>query len=129
MRKLLLLFMISVSYNAFSQEKPDLSPYYTESAVEIKPEFPGGMDAFLKMLYNNIDMGNLMEQNSCHGTVSFVVDKDGNLSDVKAQSPNPICAKEFEQGVLRIKTKWKPGMYKRKAVRTRYSMPIRVMPI
>ena len=56
--------------------------------------------------------------------VSFVVEKDGFISDVEiAQSVNPILDKEALR-VVKLMPKWKAGVQKGKPVRVKYSIPV-----
>ena len=57
-------------------------------------------------------------------TVSFIVEKDGSLSDfVIIRSPDPSLSKEVIR-VLSSMPKWKPGKNKGKIVRVQYPLPV-----
>ena len=54
--------------------------------VEQMPEYPGGMGAMYKVLYQNVRYPAAVQDHGIQGTVivNFVVEKDGTLSGVKA---------------------------------------------
>ena len=56
------------------------------AGVEQMPEYPGGMDAMNKVLYQNVRYPAAAQDHGIQGMVivNFVVEKDGTLSNVKA---------------------------------------------
>ena len=56
--------------------------------------------------------------------VSFVVNKDGSIVDVKTlRSPDPLLTKEAER-VVKLMPKWVPAIQGWKNVRSRFTLPI-----
>ena len=56
--------------------------------------------------------------------MSFIVNKDGSVANLKvSKSANPILDNEAMR-VLKMMPKWKPGMEKDHPVRTKYVIPI-----
>ena len=56
--------------------------------------------------------------------ISFIVDKDGSLSDIKVVKPaNPLLDAEALR-VARMMPKWKPGTDNGKVCRTMIAIPI-----
>ena len=94
-------------------------------SVEKNPAFPGGINEFLKMVGNRFVAPELDEEKTIKILVFFVVEKDGSLSNITVPK-NPGFGLDIEAiRVLKsIKTKWEPGIYKGKPVRTSYSLPI-----
>jgi protein TonB len=94
-------------------------------SVEKNPAFPGGINEFLKMVGNRFVAPELDEEKTIKILVFFVVEKDGSLSNITVPK-NPGFGLDIEAiRVLKsIKTKWEPGIYKGKSVRTSYSLPI-----
>jgi protein TonB len=59
--------------------------------------------------------------------VSFVVEKDGSMTDIQVKrDPGYGLGKEAIRVLKSLKTKWVPGMIGTKPVRTSYSLPITV---
>lgn len=56
--------------------------------------------------------------------VTFVVEKDGTLTQVKANGSNADFNREAEATVKGIKTKWTPGKVNGQPVRSRFRFPI-----
>ncbi len=94
--------------------------------VEKMPEFPGGDKALLEFLSKNIKYPVEAQKKDLQGrvVVSFVVEKDGSLSDVKtAKSVDPLLDEEAMR-VVKSMPKWLPGRQKGKAVRVKFNVPI-----
>ena len=60
--------------------------------VEQMPEYPGGMDAMNKVLYQNVRYPAAAQDHGIQGMVivNFVVEKDGTLSNVKATEVHDV---------------------------------------
>ncbi|HEY8782320.1 MAG TPA: TonB family protein [Mucilaginibacter sp.] len=94
--------------------------------VEQVPEFPGGLDAFLRFLNSHIRYPDAAKKNNTSGRVivSFVVERDGSLTDVKvARGIGDGCDEEAVR-LIKSSPKWKPGIQNGKPVRVLYSIPI-----
>lgn len=91
---------------------------------ETMPEFPGGTQALLEYIRNNIKWPD--EESSVQGRVivSFVVEKDGSVSNAKVvKSVHPA----FDAEALRVVNgmpKWIPGKQNGEPVNTKYVVPI-----
>ena len=93
--------------------------------VEKSPNFPGGIDEFLKIVGKRFETPEVEEEGTVRVMVYFVVEKDGSLSNIVVpKNPGFGLDKEAIRVLKSIKTKWEPGMYKGKPVRTQYSLPI-----
>jgi protein TonB len=96
------------------------------TSVEQVPEFPGGLDAFIKYLSRNIKYPAVARENNTQGKVfvSFVCEKDGSLTDVKvARGIGDGCDEEAVR-VIKASPHWKPGIQNGRPVRVAYSVPI-----
>ncbi|MBR4365114.1 MAG: TonB family protein [Prevotella sp.] len=91
---------------------------------ETMPEFPGGTQALMEYIRNNIKWPD--EESSVQGRVivSFVVEKDGSVSNAKVvKSVHPA----FDAEALRVVNgmpKWIPGKQNGEPVNTKYVMPV-----
>jgi len=96
------------------------------SAVEKEPEFPGGQAKFAQFLSTNIKYPQDMVANGTSGRViaSFIVEKDGSLSNIKIlRTPTPSAGDEAAR-VLALSPKWTPGYQNNIAVRVQYTVPV-----
>ncbi len=94
--------------------------------VEDMPEFPGGELALRKYIANAIKYPVIAQENGIQGKVyvTFVVDKDGGISDARiARGVDPSLDKEALR-VVNALPKWKPGKQRGKPVRVSYTVPI-----
>ena len=95
--------------------------------VEQMPEFSGGMTALMKYLRENIKYPEecAKENIEAKAFVSFVVKKDGSLSDIKIMKSSGN--EKLDNESLRVVSSmpnWKPGMQRGEAVNVRFSLPI-----
>lgn len=95
--------------------------------VEEQPSFPGGEQARMRYLSNNIEYPQLARESGIQGTVyvTFVVEKDGSVTDVRVLRGIGGGADEEAIRVVKEMPKWEPGMQRGKPVRVQFNMPIR----
>jgi TonB family protein len=94
--------------------------------VEEVPSFPGGEAGFNKFIGRNTRYPAIARENNIQGRVivSFVVEKDGSLVDVKVLRGIGGGCDEEAVRVISLSPKWKPGLINGKPVRVQYSTPI-----
>ena len=94
--------------------------------VEVLPEFPGGMAAWSKFLSKNLRYPSIAQENGVIGrvTVSFVVERNGEMSTIKVLRGIGAGCDEEAIRVIKKSPIWKPGMQNGKAVRVSYVIPI-----
>jgi protein TonB len=94
--------------------------------VEEMPEFPGGDEARIKFLSENIKYPMSAREIGIQGKVyfTFTVEKDGSISEVKMLRGIGAGCDEEALRVLAMMPKWKPGRQNGKAVRVEFNMPI-----
>lgn len=97
-------------------------------SVEIQPEPPGGIDAFRKWIGANYDYPQSAIDAGVKGTVqvTFVVEKDGSLTDIKVGRDLSYGTGQAAINVLKRAKKWSPGIQNGRPVRVAYSLPIRL---
>lgn len=96
------------------------------SVVDENPEFPGGESALMKYLQEHVNYPTAARENGIQGRVivSFIVNEDGSISDVKVEKiVNPDLAKEAVR-VIQSMPNWKPGRKDEKNVRVNYTVPV-----
>lgn len=91
------------------------------------PEFPGGMAKFYTYVGNNFNRPELEAGRTLKVYVSFVIEKDGSITDIMVKNdPGYGLGKEAIRVLKSLKTKWVPGVLNGKAVRTAYNLPITI---
>ncbi len=95
------------------------------AGIEVKPDFPGGLQKFYKFVSDNYK---IPEEDGLNGNVfvSFVVEKDGSLTDLQVLRDIGFGTGKEALRVLRSCPRWNPGEQNGKKVRVRYSLPIKI---
>jgi periplasmic protein TonB len=89
------------------------------------PEFPGGLTKFRQQVADRYRTPDMQSESLIKLTVSFVVEKDGSITNIKVlRDPGHGAGTEAIRVLNSIKTKWKPGKIKGQPVRTAYQLPI-----
>ena len=94
--------------------------------VEQMPQFPGGPAALMEYLRSNTHYPVVAAENGVQGrvSISFVVEKDGSITDVQVARPvDPSLDKEAAR-VVKSMPKWQPGKQNGSFVRVRYIVPV-----
>ena len=100
----------------------------TTNSLDKLPEFPGGIGKFYNYVGTNFEKPELEEGKTIRIYVSFVIEKDGSMTDIQVKNnPGHGLDKEAIRVLKSLKTKWSPGMIKGNPVRTSYNLPIIVM--
>lgn len=90
--------------------------------AEVSPEPSGGMAGWSKFLQRNLRYPD--SENQGRVVLSFVVERDGSLTDIKVLK---TIGAEFDREairVLKMAPKWKPGLQGGQAVRVQFTIPI-----
>ena len=103
----------------------DDNQIYNTAGIEVKPEFPGGMAKFYKFVGDNY---RAPEEEGLKGKVyvTFVVEKDGSLTDIKVLRDIGYGTGKEAIRVLNKCPRWNPGVQNGKPVRVLYSLPITI---
>ena len=99
----------------------------TFTKVEIESEFPGGAAAWLRYLNKNLRYPDDAVNNEIQGTVivQFIVDKEGNVSDVQPISgPDNGGLREEAVRVIKKSGKWTPAVQNGRQVKSYKKQPI-----
>jgi periplasmic protein TonB len=99
---------------------------YNAAELEQLPTFPGGLQAFYKIFAADFKMPADKPDLTGRIFVTFVVEKDGMLSDIKILRDLGYGTGAEAVRVIKKLPKWIPGYQNGKAVRCQYSIPIRV---
>ena len=98
---------------------------YNTAGIEVKPDFPGGMDKFYAYVAKNYQTP---EEDGLKGKVyvTFVVEKDGSLTDIKVLRDIGYGTGKEAIRVLTKAPRWNPGEQNGKKVRCTFSLPINI---
>ncbi|TDS12460.1 energy transducer TonB [Sphingobacterium paludis] len=95
-------------------------------AVEVMPEPPGGMKAFVQWVGKHYVYPDAALQQGIKGSVlvSFVVERDGSLTDIKVLRDLGFGTGQEAVRILKSAKKWSPGIQNGRQVRVQYTLPI-----
>lgn len=98
---------------------------YNVAGIEVKPDFPGGLEKFYAFVGKNYQAP---EEEGLKGKVyvTFVVEKDGSLTDIKVIRDIGYGTGKEAIRVLNKCPKWTPGEQNGKKVRCTFSLPINI---
>ncbi len=108
---------------AVESKAPSTTEVY--ESVDQEAEFPGSLNSFRNKIAENFD-NSAMEggEGTLKTTVTFIVERDGSISDVKATGSNSDFNSEAVRTVKSIKTKWVPAKINGQPVRQRFRLPL-----
>ena len=130
MKKLTLSIIGLLAFVLVNAQNPDTTVATKDTTrffrVEILPEFPGGLDKMMQYFDKNLKYPKQAKIDGTEGKVfvSFVVEKDGSLTDIKIKES---LSPETDSEAIRLVTnspKWIPGMQGGHPVRVQYSIPV-----
>lgn len=108
---------------AVESKAPSTTEVY--ESVDQEAEFPGSLNSFRNKIGENFD-NSAMEggEGTLKTTVTFIVERDGSISDVKASGSNSDFNSEAVRTVKSIRTKWVPAKINGQPVRQRFRLPL-----
>ena len=94
--------------------------------LEVQPACPGGIAKFYAYLSKAIRYPEAAQEAGLQGKVfvSFIVEKDGSLTDIKVEKKLGNGTDEEAVRVLKASPKWNPGIQNGREVRVKYNIPI-----
>jgi TonB family protein len=115
---------ISPKNTLINTPQTNRGPVFT--SVEHEPSYPGGVKMFSAFLQKSIKYPAEMRQKKIEGKVfvSFIVEKDGTLSELKVLHEPGYGSGQEALRVLRMSPKWEPGIQNHHKVRVQYVIPI-----
>ncbi|HEV2479139.1 MAG TPA: TonB family protein [Puia sp.] len=96
-------------------------------SVEIESQYPGGKEAWARFLNKNLHFNDEAVEAGIQGTVlvQFIVDKEGNVSDVEAVSgPTEGGLREEAVRVIKKSGKWTPAIQNGRVVKSYKRQPV-----
>ncbi len=109
------------------EEESEIQEQEIFRVVENAPAFPGGDNARMKFLQDNIKYPAMARESGIQGTVyvTFVVERSGAVTDVKILRGIGGGCDEEAVRVVKNMPKWEPGKQRGKPVRVQFNMPIK----
>ncbi|MGZ5209369.1 MAG: energy transducer TonB [Kaistella sp.] len=105
--------------------KPQVSETQVYTEVEQLAEFPGGINSFRSKVSSNFDTSVMDgDEGTVKTEITFVVERDGSITDVKASGSNKDFNAEAIRTVKSVKNKWAPAKINGQSVRYRFRMPL-----
>ncbi len=98
---------------------------YTTAGIEVRPDFPGGIEEFYKYIAANYRTPNTRGL-AGKVYVTFVIEKDGSITDIKVLRDIGYGTGREAIRVLSKCPNWIPGEQNGKKVRVQYSLPISI---
>ena len=94
--------------------------------VDEEASFPGGIAACMKYIADNFRYPNIQGDCSIQGkiVVTFTVNEDGNLSDIKVKKSVYSDLDKEAVRVVKSMPSWIPAKQNGKAVKSRYTLPV-----
>jgi protein TonB len=127
-KNLFLAIAFFVIQIGFAQDATNVSNdiVYDTAGIDVKPEFPGGMDAFHQFMDKNYNCPKVKKLNG-KVYVTFVIEKDGSLSAIKVLRDIGYGTGKEVIRVLELSPKWIPGEQNGQKVRCMFSLPISII--
>ena len=94
--------------------------------VDVEADFIGGVNAFRTKVLQNFDSSVIENETGevVKAVVTFVVERDGTISNIKVSGANADFNKEAEKTIKGIKGKWNPAKFQGENVRSYFRFPI-----
>ena len=118
MKKIVPFILLFLSLANFAQElsSPIEDPVFEIKDVIVEPSFPGGNDGFYQFIgvnYKQPEVPQLIGK----VFVSFIVEKDGTLTDIRVIKDVGFGAGAEAERVMQLSPRWRPGVKEGKPVR------------
>ncbi|MDY3530022.1 energy transducer TonB [Riemerella anatipestifer] len=108
--------------------KPQVSTTEVYTTVDQEAEFSGGgLNGFRSAFQESFDTSVMDgDEGTVSAELTFVVERDGSLTQVKAIGSNSTFNKEAERAAKSIRKKWSPAKVNGEPVRSRFRMPVKM---
>jgi protein TonB len=117
----------TISGNGIASTIEIINEPFKTVEVDNMPTFPGGMEKFYQYVGSNFSKPDVESGKIISIIVSFIVEKDGTMSNIKIlRNPGYGLGNEAIRVLKSLKTKWIPGKKNGEFVRTEYTLPIKI---
>lgn len=106
-------------------ETTDTVGVFSIKDIEVKPDFPGGMEEFYRFIGRNF---RTPKEDNAKGKIfiTFTIDIDGSVTNVRVLRDIGFGTREEAIRVLKLCPKWNPGIKNGEPVKVIYSLPINI---
>ena len=105
--------------------KDTIAPNSKKTSIETVPNFSGGLKSFMAFISKNYQVPDVSGLKG-KVIVSFVIEKDGSLVEIKVLKHIGYGTGDEAIRVLKLSPKWTPGEQDGKKVRCTYTLPINI---
>ena len=126
MKKLILLVVVALFCSTSVMAQTEVEDDAIFVVAENAPEFPGGNDSLYAYIARNIKYPETAKKEKIEGRVfvTFVIEKDGQVSSAKIlRDIGGGCGEEAIR-VVKNMPKWKPGTQRGNPVRFQFNLPV-----
>ncbi|GEN77925.1 energy transducer TonB [Chryseobacterium hagamense] len=99
------------------------SPTAEENA-EIPAKYPTGNDGFRREVGEKFYLGNIEAQGKISTELTFIIERDGSITEVKATGPDNEFNRQAQLAVYLTEHKWEPAKINGYPVRYRFRIPL-----
>lgn len=108
--------------------QPTVNPDAIIKNVDVEASFVGGINSFRNKVVGNFNTSSFDGSGeTLKTTVTFVVERDGTISAVKATGADSEFNREAEKTIKNIKGKWIPAKVQGQPVRSYFRFPVAMM--
>ena len=106
---------------------PDEKEVSSFADLTTQPQYPGGMQEFYQQIMKNFNVPEVEEDMDARVFVSFIVETDGTMSNIKVvKDPGYGLGEEALRVLSNMTEKWTPGEKDGEKVRTSFALPITI---
>jgi protein TonB len=130
MKELYILLLFAICFRANAQVKQFEKDTTIYTTVEVQPSFPGGIDSLKAYVIRNAIYPEIYRKYKYEGRVfvSFVVEKDGSISNVKLIQGGFAKFEKEALALVSTMPRWNPGTQDGEPVRVYFTLPIKFCP-
>jgi len=124
---LFLLLVFSTSFSQGNKVKSTDNKIYTSAELDENAGYLDGTELLYANIYHNYKNPEALKKNKitiCFVAISFIIEKNGKISDLKSIRDCGFGSGEEAIRVLKNIKNWKPGKIKNKTVRSTYMITI-----
>jgi len=126
MRKLMILALLGCAVFINPVKAQNKDQVYDFVSVQKQPAYPGGIAKFYEYIKKEMKYPEAAKKNKTEGKVflSFVVEKDGSLTEIKVTRSLSTETDAEAVRVLKNSPKWTPAQQNNKPVRVKYNINV-----
>jgi periplasmic protein TonB len=105
-----------------SSNSGGIEALYSIHGVEVKPEFPGGVQKFYKFVQKNLKLPDTDNLDTI--SISFIVERNGSISNVIVKDKESSYLQKSFDDLMSKSPKWTPAYLDGETVRCSLTIPI-----